>query len=126
VDEAIARRTAAGRIAVGTGLLLNPGLSMRTWIGRDAALPSARVLTRALGVRDLVLGAGAIASLEAGEGTERWLQAALAADATDLLVTLAHRRELPRGGRKLVIGMAAAAVALGVKALLDDGSAPSR
>jgi hypothetical protein len=112
-------------MAVGAGFLLNPSLSMRTWLGRDSDLVSARVLTRALGARDLMLGAGTMASLEAGEGAERWLHAALVGDATDLLVTLAHRRELPRGGRKLVIAVAASAVALGVKALLPDRPAHS-
>jgi hypothetical protein len=124
VDATLARLTAAGRIAVGAGFLLNPSLSMRTWIGRDSELVSARVLTRALGARDLMLGAGTLASLEAGHGAERWLHAALVGDATDLLVTLAHRRELPRGGR-LVIAVAASAVALGVKALLPDRPANS-
>jgi hypothetical protein len=125
VDARIARATAAGRIAVGAGFLLNPRLSMRTWVGRDSDLASAQVITRALGARDLVLGAGTLASLGAGQGADRWLQASLVADATDLLATIAHRRELPRGGRELVIGVAATAVALGVKALLPDRPVPS-
>jgi hypothetical protein len=125
VDAGIARMTAAGRISVGAGLLLNPRLSMRTWIGRDSDLASAQVITRALGARDLVLGAGTLASLDAGQGAERWLQASLAADATDLLATIAHRRELPRGGRELVIAVAATAVTLGVRALMPDRPAPS-
>ena len=125
MDVTLARLTAAGRIAVGAGMLLNPRLSMRTWVGRDSDLVSARVLTRALGARDLMLGAGTMASLEAGEGTERWLHAALVGDATDLLVSVANRRELPRGGRDLVIAIAGTAVVLGVKALLPDRRAPS-
>jgi hypothetical protein len=117
--------TAAGRIAVGAGFLLNPSRSMRTWIGRDSDLASAQVITRALGARDLVLGAGTLASLDGGQGAERWLQASLVADATDLLATIAHRRELPRAGRALVIAVAATAVTLGVRALLPDRAAPS-
>jgi hypothetical protein len=111
-------------MAVGAGMLLNPSLSTRTWIGRDADRVGARLLTRALGARDLMLGAGTMASLEAGDGAERWLHAALVGDATDLLVTLAHRRELPRGGRNLVIAVAGTAVVLGVKALLPDRRPP--
>jgi hypothetical protein len=125
VDAGIARLTAAGRIAFGAGFLLNPRLSMRSWIGRDSDLASAQVLTRALGARDLVLGVGTLASLEAGQGAERWLQASLVGDATDLLATLAHRRELPRGGGALVIAVAGTAVALGIKSLLPDRPAPS-
>ena len=89
---------------------------MRPWLGRDAALPGVRLLARALGARDIVLAVGTLTA--ADDTLPRWLTGALAADATDLAVTVAGRDHLPRGGRELVMAIAATAVALGAVAIV--------
>ena len=115
--RAIARFTAIGRVAIGAAILAAPGRFMRSWIGDDASSTGAAVLSRAVGTRDLAIGAGTLASLGAPEDLERWLRAALAADATDLAVTVAHGGSLPPRGRNLVIAITVPAVGLGIAAL---------
>jgi hypothetical protein len=112
-ERLIARFTAAGRIAVGAGFVAHPALAMRPWLGTEARKPVVRLLSRALGARDLVLGIGTLATLEDRPALQRWLQAALIADTTDFAVTLAERDHLPRSGRALVLAIAGGAVALG-------------
>jgi hypothetical protein len=118
VDERLARFIAVGRIAVGTSLVLHPPLALRFWIGGNADLPGAKVLGRALGARDLVLGAGTLAALAGNQSPDWWLRASLVADATDLTVTLVARDDLPPVGRDLVAAVAAAATAVGAKLVL--------
>lgn len=122
----LARASAVGRIGFGVGLLARPRLLTRAWIGEDADRMGPQVLTRALGIRDLVIGAGTLASDEPGR--RRWLAAALVADATDLVVTLAAGSALPLRGRVLVSLAAGAGVAMGAAALaagLTPAAAPS-
>ena len=88
---------------------------MRAWIGREAQRPPTRLLVRALGARDVVLGVGTIAA--AGSDRRRWLTGSLVADAADLALTLAAREHLPRGGRTLVAAIAGGGVVLGAAAL---------
>jgi hypothetical protein len=73
------------------------------------------MLARGLGARDLLLGIGALTS--SGQDARRWLAAGLAADATDLLITLRQREQLPRTGRVLVMATAGAGVGLGAVAV---------
>ena len=86
----LASLVAAGRIGFGAVLLAQPERLVVPWIGREGAHAGPRVLGRALGARDLVLGAGAISA--ADDALAAWLIAALAADATDLLATFAAGR----------------------------------
>jgi hypothetical protein len=69
VDVAkLARGLALNRISFGIGLTLAPGLYARTWVGSDAAREdTTKVLARALGARDLALGAGGLLALRAGD-----------------------------------------------------------
>lgn len=109
--------TAICRIAIGGGFLAQPKLSMRPWIGRDARRPSAQLLARALGTRDLVLGIGTLGADEP-RSLRRWLMAALVADAADLLLTIGAGEQLPRRGRTLVSMIAGAGVLLGAGAIV--------
>jgi len=86
---------------------------MRPWLGRDADRPAVRLLARALGARDLVLGVGTLSALGDRRSLRRWLHAALVADAADFAVTLLEGQHLPRRGRQLVLAIAGAGVALG-------------
>jgi len=125
----VARLIAAGRIAIGVGLLLAPRLVTRPWIGADAGRPGAKVLARAMGARDVVIGAIALHTLSNPQVAPRWQKAGAAVDAVDLAATLAARRELPRGGVALVVTMATfgvsgqlwAAAGLAARGLAPDG-----
>lgn len=112
----MARFIGASRTLLGLVALTVPELPARPWVGRAAAATSgARVLARALGARDLVLGLGAV-----GSGSRGWAAAGAAADAMDAAVTLGAFQHLPRRGRVLVLGAAggsAIAGGLAVRAL---------
>lgn len=102
---------AAGRIAIGAGLLAAPRLSLGMWIGRQAALPGVAPVGRALGVREVVLGGMLLHTIDRPQAGARWLRAVAACDGIDFAATLAAGRALPRYGRPLIVAMAGAAAA---------------
>jgi hypothetical protein len=110
----LARGLALNRISFGAGLILAPGLYARTWVGGDAAREDAtKVLARALGARDLVLGAGGLLALREGdtERARRWFAAQGVTDAVDLVATLAARG-IPLPARLFAAVMAAGSTAI--------------
>jgi hypothetical protein len=97
----IARGLAINRITFGIGMVLAPQLYARAWVGAEAAgEDTTKVLARALGARDLVLGAGGLLALRAGdvERARRWFAAQGVTDAVDLLAT-AGARDVPLPAR---------------------------
>ena len=70
----IALSQARGRMVVGAALLLAPGWAGRRWIGEPAGHPAVKVLTRALGVRDLAIGLGAVIALDRGVPARGWFE----------------------------------------------------
>jgi hypothetical protein len=90
----LARGLAINRISFGVGLVLVPGLYARAWVGSDGADEAAtRMLARALGARDLALGAGGLLALRDRdvERSRRWFAAQGLTDAVDLGAALAAR-----------------------------------
>ena len=118
---------AAARVAFGAGLILAPTPFASVWIGSPARDRRVHALCRGFGMRDLVLGAGALLSLQRADvGRPRWWFAAAAlADTTDLLATLAAGRALPRGRRRFVAGVAAGSAVIGAAAAVSDVDADS-
>lgn len=104
----VARVLAAGRIAIGAMLLAAPRLSLGMWIGRSAASPSVGPVGRALGAREVLLGAMALHTLDRPQVAARWLRMLAACDAVDLGATIAARRALPGYGRALIVALASA------------------
>jgi hypothetical protein len=107
-----ARALAAGRIAFGVALLLTPKLLARRWLGELAERPAVLALVRSIGVRDLVMGAIALHTVDRPEVGPRWQTTCAVVDTTDLLATVAARGDLPAAGAlntALVAGGAAAA-----------------
>jgi hypothetical protein len=93
------RLSAVLRIALGTSFILKPnGKSVTSWIGRDAGRPAATVLTRALGVRDIVTAAVSLRTVDDPQLGPAWQRTLAVCDAVDLAATLAARRSLPRSG----------------------------
>jgi hypothetical protein len=112
--RAIAGALAVNRVLFGIGYVVAPRRTGERWIGKTARRPGADVVTRALGARDLVLGAGALAALARSQRREArgWFAAHAVADATDLLATLLARDELPRSGFRFATAMAAGSTAI--------------
>jgi len=93
------RLSAVLRIALGTSFILKPnGKSVRAWIGGDADRPAATVLTRALGIRDIVTAAVSLRTVDDPQLGPAWQRTLAVCDAVDLAATLAARRSLPRSG----------------------------
>lgn len=110
------------RVAYGAGLLAAPAPLARRWLGDGAEHAPVQVPLRALGVREIVLHAGAIAAALRGEPLRPWLAASIAGDLSDIAWTVAGRRELPDGaaGATAVVAGASAAVSAVVAVALDD------
>ena len=120
-----------GRLLFGVAFIAQPKLMERAWIGKQARLPGAQVLARAVGARDLALGLGGLQAAGRDDGSARpWLAAAAICDAVDFGATAAAGRGIPRDARNGVLGVAgvfavlSALVAAGTgRARIDDSAA---
>src|SRR5215208_8411062 len=96
-----------GRFLFGVVFIARPTVMERAWIGKQARLPGAQVLARAVGARDLALGLGGLQAVARDDGSARpWLAAASVCDAVDFGASWVAGRGIPRQGRTgvLVIG----------------------
>ena len=110
----LARLIALGRLGLGAGLTVAPGLVGRVWVGAGGASTGAKVIGAGLGARDVAIGAGLWRALERGEDASGWLLAGAAGDLADLVATVAARDALPVLGRFGVPVIAASGAALSV------------
>jgi len=121
-----ARRAALGfavsRIAFGGVFLLAPGPLASAWVGRGSArTPGGRVLARALGARDLLLGVGLCRALQRGSGAAEWLWYGAAADAVDGAASALDIRGLPWTGRAVApLALATAVVGAVLAASVEN------
>lgn len=100
------------RAALGTVALIRPEAVARPWVGRFRPAHAGAVLARALGGRDISLGAGMAAAAATERDMLPWIIAGGAADAVDAAATVVAWRSLPRRGRLLVVAMAGGSTAL--------------
>jgi hypothetical protein len=134
-----------GRLLFGVAFIAKPMLMDRAWIGKQARVPGAQLLARAVGARDLVLGLGGLQAVARDDGSARpWLAAGGICDAVDFGATWAAGRRIPRQARTGVLVIAGvssvlsaiAAVALrgsrghepagsGARDLAEDPAVPS-
>jgi hypothetical protein len=77
---------ARGRAVIGLVLLAVPGLPARVWFGDSS--PRVRALLRMVGVRDLILGVGALTTLKERTQDAEWVGVGAFADGVDGVVTL--------------------------------------
>jgi hypothetical protein len=102
------------RVAIGTGLLAFPGLFGRAWAASTASDDRAKVLSRALGARDVALGAAGL--LAERDGDREWIRRSFAAqafaDAVDFAALVAAGRALPLPVRLIGGTMAAGSAAI--------------
>jgi hypothetical protein len=101
----------AGRALVGVALLAAPAPIARGWVG--AGDTPATVLTRSLGARDLVIGAGLALAAAHGGDPRRWLAGGVLADTVDGIATLAAGEAIPRNGRLGTAALAGGAALFG-------------
>jgi hypothetical protein len=109
----VARGYSLGRVGFGAAMLVAPRFFGRVWLGRAADTPAGSVALRALGVRDLVLGAIALHTLDQPQVAPRWQQTCAAVDAVDLVATAVAREGLPPAGSAFVMALAAGSAATG-------------
>src|ERR671925_874450 len=96
-----------GRFVFGVAFIAKPTLMDRAWIGKQARVPGAQLLARAVGARDLVLGLGGLQALTRDDGSARpWLGAGAVCDAVDFGATWAAGRTIPRQARPDVLAIA--------------------
>jgi hypothetical protein len=110
-----AQALAGSRFALGLAFFLLPSAGSALWTG-DTKSPAVRVLSRALGARDMAIGLGALLALRHEGPVRGWLEAGSFADAGDALATVLSWKRLPRFRRWLVVIVAAGA-ALGAGVL---------
>lgn len=110
----VARTVGAARVAIGSAMVVLPGLTTRGWLGADAQRPATKAVVRAAGVRDALLGLGTIRALEQDDEVRPWVLAGAAADGIDALGTVLAWRHLPRRRRFLALTFMAGAAAAGV------------
>jgi hypothetical protein len=110
----LARWLAVSRAAYGAAMVIAPRAAGAVWIGGRSRDPATRVFARALGARDLVLGAGGLVALERGDPSRArpWFAAQVLTDSVDLAATLAAGRALPVPARAGTAGLAAVSAAI--------------
>jgi hypothetical protein len=102
---------ARSRAVVGLVLVFLPGVAAWLWFGESS--PRTRALLRMVGVRDLVLGVGALTSVKEHTQDAEWVGMGAVADAVDGVVTLTMPG-IPLRGR-LVGPLALGSSVLGIK-----------
>jgi hypothetical protein len=111
-----------GRLLFGVAFIAEPKLLDRAWIGKQARLPGAQLLARAVGARDLVLGLGGLQAVARDDGSARpWLAAAGICDAVDFGATWAAGRGIPHQARRGVLAIAGVASLLSAIAAVGVG-----
>jgi hypothetical protein len=106
---------ARSRAVVGLILVFLPGLAARLWFGDNS--PRTRALLRMVGIRDLILGVGALTTVKERTQDAEWVGMGAIADAVDGLVSFTSPG-IPARGR-LVGPVALGSAVLGIKLARD-------
>jgi hypothetical protein len=116
------------RVAVGVALGAAPGPLLKGSTGEGPS-GSMLLLTRTVGIRDLVIGAGTISALRSGETRDlrRWAVVGLTSDVLDALAGLVSVRLLGRRRALVATGVTLPVIAAGLWGLahLESSAAPS-
>ena len=113
------------RTSVGVALMVAPGAPMRL-AGTESPTGTALLLMRTIGIRDLVLGLGTVTAAQSADDSEarRWVQATLASDAIDTVVSLMALRSIGRRDALIAAGLAFAFVCGDLQALRTTSEQP--
>lgn len=123
-DRLLARLIAAGRVLFGAGCLFAPKL-MFAKPAKDASGPMVWML-RAFGIRDIVLGAGALQSLQSPDPDPTWVAFGALADTADVVSALVTRDELGPSSLAATLAIAVPAALIGWKATIGLRRAEAR
>ena len=104
------------RLAFGAVCTAAPERIGTSWIGDKAEQPQTKVILRALGVRDMVVGAGTLQAALSDDATP-WIAASTLADLGDITATLLGRGALPDRAVKITVAVAGAAAITGLALL---------
>lgn len=105
-----------GLSRVGFGIFASsrPVQMGRTWVGDDAERPGSEVILRALGFRDIALGAGVTGAALNGD-PRGWLAVSMLSDLGDVAATLIGRNRIEGRGVAITSAVAGAgALAAGI------------
>jgi hypothetical protein len=112
----VVRVLAAARVGVGVTAFMAPRLAGSFLFGPHADTPALRLVTRAFGARDVILGMGTLRALDQDADAAGWARASAACDGADAVATLLAARGLPAGRTLLGGASAVAAAAAGLRA----------
>lgn len=104
-EQFIAKGIAIGRVAYGAACIAAP----RMMLGPSGAAAdgSSVMMARFFGVRDVVLGGGTFRALQTdATAATAWVEWSAAADALDVAVGAAFRKDLDQAGRLGIAGIA--------------------
>ncbi len=102
---------ALGRLAIGAALVAKPTSEVGAgWIGEDAQRPTAALLFRSVGARDMALALGTLGAMRDGSRLRPWLLGATLADAVDLTATLGAGNAVPLKGKASIVALAGGAI----------------
>lgn len=109
------RLIAMGRAAVGAAFIVLPGAALKGWTG--PASGATRVIGRAFGARDLVMGLATLKAIDSGDKAQArfWAQAGAACDGVDVVATWMGARHIPKRSLLTLTVVAAGATAAGVR-----------
>ena len=102
----MARNVAGARIAFGIAFMTMPGWTGRVWIGRDADRPAVKLLTQAIGARDLAMGLGAVIAMSRDGPARGWFEAISLTDALDFACAAVAGDRIPPAARGAVLALA--------------------
>jgi hypothetical protein len=107
----LAQGVGVARIAFGIGFITMPGWTGRIWIGSDSHRPAVKVLTQAIGARDLLMGMGTLMAMRRGRRARGWLEAISFTDVVDFTCGLLAGDRIPRSSRIAVLALAGGSAA---------------
>ena len=90
-----ARQLAIGRIVLGVGLLTGNRLFLRLSWGPDGDQPTAKMVSRIAGIRDLFLGGLLLHTIDHAPVNKNMLRGLAVVDAVDFSAFVAARKSLP-------------------------------
>ena len=102
----LAQSVGIARIAFGIGFITMPGWTGRIWIGSDSHRPAVKVLTQAIGARDLLMGMGTLMAMRRGRRARGWLEAISLTDVLDFTCGLLAGDRIPPASRATVLVLA--------------------
>src|SRR5947209_19680235 len=119
----LAQGVGIARIAFGIGFITMPGWTGRIWIGSDSHRPAVKVLTQAIGARDVLMGAGTLMAMRRGRRARGWLEAISATDVIDFTCGLLAGERIPKASRAAVLVLAGGSAAQAAVAArgVDEG-----